>query len=41
MKKGFWLYLALFVGGVLTLMGASAEAQSVTLDTGDEGALCS
>ncbi|MDG1417860.1 MAG: flagellar type III secretion system pore protein FliP [Maricaulis sp.] len=39
MKKGFWLYLALFVGGVLTLMGASAEAQSVTLDTGDEGAL--
>jgi flagellar biosynthetic protein FliP len=39
MKKGFWLYLALFAAGIATLMGAGAEAQSVTIDAGTEGDL--
>jgi flagellar biosynthetic protein FliP len=39
MKKGFWLYLTLFIAGLATLMGAGAEAQSVTIDAGTEGDL--
>ena len=39
MKKGFWVYLALFVVGIFTLMGAGAEAQSVSIEVGDEGLL--
>jgi flagellar biosynthetic protein FliP len=39
MKKGFWLYLALFAVGLATLVGAGAEAQSVTIDAGTEGDL--
>ena len=40
-KKGFWTCLALFFLGlaVVAFGGGGAEAQSVTLDTGDEGAL--
>mgnify|MGYP003115835484 CR=1 FL=1 len=39
MKKGFWTYLILFIIGIATLAGASAEAQSITIDTGTEGDL--
>ncbi|MHA6287039.1 flagellar type III secretion system pore protein FliP [Maricaulis sp. CAU 1757] len=39
MKKGLWIYVTLFILGVATLIGASAEAQSVTIDTGTEGGL--
>ena len=38
-RKGFWFYLILFALGVVTLMSGSAEAQSVTIDTGSEGEL--
>jgi flagellar biosynthetic protein FliP len=39
-KKGFWTCLFLFSLGVMTLFGVGgAEAQSITLDTGDEAAL--
>jgi flagellar biosynthetic protein FliP len=39
MKKGFWICAALFVLGLITLLGAGAEAQSITIDTGTEGDL--
>ena len=39
MKKGFWICAALFVLGLVTLLGAGAEAQSITIDTGTEGDL--
>ena len=39
MKKGFWFCAALFVLGIITLLGAGAEAQSITIDTGTEGDL--
>ena len=40
MRKGFWLTFALFVLGLMMLLGAGgAEAQSVTIDTGSEGEL--
>lgn len=40
LRRGFWFYLSLFALGILTLLGTgSAEAQSVTLDTGTEGEL--
>ena len=39
MKKGFWVCAALFVLGIITLLGAGAEAQSITIDTGTEGDL--
>ncbi len=38
-RKGFWFCLSLFVLGLLTLMSGSAEAQSVTIDTGTDGEL--
>lgn len=38
-KRGFWPCLILFVLGLLALAGANAEAQSITIDTGTEGAL--
>lgn len=39
MKKGFWLYLSLFVAGIFMLVGAPAEAQSVTIDADGDGTL--
>jgi flagellar biosynthesis protein FliP len=41
MRKGFWFYLLLFATGIAMLLGAggSAEAQSVTIDTGSDGEL--
>lgn len=39
MKKGFWTCVILFALGILTLLGAGAEAQSITIDTGTEGDL--
>ena len=39
MKKGFWICAGLFLLGIITLLGAGAEAQSITLDTGTEGDL--
>ncbi|WP_300543116.1 flagellar type III secretion system pore protein FliP [Maricaulis sp.] len=38
-RKGLWACIVLFVLGVLTLAGASADAQSITIDTGTEGQL--
>ncbi|MBR9825804.1 MAG: flagellar type III secretion system pore protein FliP [Alphaproteobacteria bacterium] len=38
-RKGFWFYLILFGLGLVTLLAGSAEAQSVTIDTGSEGEL--
>ena len=39
MKKGLWLYLGLFVLGAALVLGGSAHAQSITIDTGTEGGL--
>ena len=36
MKKGFWLYLGLFVIGAFLLLGGGAQAQSITIDTGTD-----
>ena len=38
-RKGFWVCLGLFLIGMITLAGFPAEAQTVTVDAGQEGAL--
>ena len=38
-RKGFWFCFSLFLLGVITLIGFQADAQTVTIDAGQEGAL--
>ncbi|BDX00186.1 flagellar type III secretion system pore protein FliP [Maricaulis maris] len=38
-RKGLWACLALFLLGLITLAGFQAEAQTVTIEAGQEGAL--
>lgn len=38
-KRGFWPCLILFVIGIIALTTTQADAQSITIDTGTEGAL--
>ena len=38
-RKGFWFCASLFLLGVVTLIGFQADAQTVTIDAGQEGAL--